>query len=310
MTTHEHKIPLVIIQGPTASGKSELALRLAEHFDGEIVNADSMQVYRGMDIGTAKPSREVRERVPHHLFDIVEPDTPFSAAEFRERASRVIEDIHSRGKRIFFVGGTGLYIKVLTRGLVASPGGDETLRSELEARAEEEGSVALHAHLAAVDPVTADRLHPNDRLRVVRALEVFHLTGRPLSSFHREHRFADEPYHCLKLGIAVERECLYSRVDARVDRMLAEGFVDEVRSLLAAGHASACNAMGSIGYKEICAHLAGEYPLEEAARLIKRNTRHYAKRQLTWFRKDSEIIWVDYPGNFDSILTTVMRFYH
>lgn len=310
MVKDEEKIRLVIVQGPTASGKSALALALAERFDGEIVNADSMQVYRGMDIGTAKPSREERERVPHHLYDIVDPDVNFTAADFREYAPRAIEEIHRRGKRAILVGGTGLYIRILTRGLVDSPGGDDAIRRELETEARREGLEALHRRLAVVDPVTATRLHPNDGVRIVRALEVFLLTGRPLSSFHEEHRFADDPYHCLKLGIAVEREILYQRVEERVDRMIADGLVEEVQGLLAAGCAPSLKAMGSIGYREICEHLAGEYPLEEAVRRIKQSTRQYAKRQLTWFRRDSEIIWVEYPGESDSIFNTVMGFHH
>lgn len=306
----EEKTRLVIVQGPTASGKSALALELAERIGGEIVNADSMQVYRGMDIGTAKPSQEERRRVPHHLYDIVDPKVNFTAADFREHASRAIADIERRGKRVILVGGTGLYIRILTQGLVASPGGDDNIRRELEDQAHGEGLESLHRRLAAVDPVAAARLHPNDGVRIVRALEVFLLTGRPLSVFQEAHRFADEPYRCLKLGITVERELLYRRVEERVDRMIAEGLVEEVRGLLSAGYPATLKAMGSIGYREICAYLAGEFSLDEAVRLIKQNTRQYAKRQMTWFRRDSEIIWVEYPGKFDSILSTVMGFYH
>nr|WP_246562027.1 tRNA (adenosine(37)-N6)-dimethylallyltransferase MiaA [Geobacter grbiciae] len=287
-----------------------MALELAERIGGEIVNADSMQVYRGMDIGTAKPSQEERRRVPHHLYDIVDPKVNFTAADFREYAARAIGEIERRGKRVILVGGTGLYIRILTHGLVASPGGDENIRRKLENQAHSEGLESLHRRLAAVDPVAAARLHPNDGVRIVRALEVFLLTGRPLSAFQEAHRFADEPYHCLKLGISVERELLYRRVEERVDRMMADGFVGEVRGLLSAGYPATLKAMGSIGYREICAHLAGEFSLDEAVRLIKQNTRQYAKRQMTWFRRDSEIIWVEYPGKFDSILSTVMGFYH
>ena len=303
-------IRLVIVQGPTASGKSALAMQLAERLDGEIVNADSMQVYRGMDIGTAKPTPEERARVPHHLYDLVTPDVNFTAADFRDHASRVIEEIHRRKKRIILVGGTGLYIRILTRGLADSPGGNQDIREDLEARADREGLAALHRRLADVDPVSAARLHPNDRVRVVRALEVFFMTGRPLSAFQDEHRFADELYRCLKIGINMERELLYRRVEERVDKMMAEGLVAEVAGLLAAGYTADLKAMSSIGYKEICAHLAGEYSLDEAVRLIKRSTRQYAKRQMTWCRRDSEIIWVEYPVKFDSILNTVMEFYH
>lgn len=306
----EERIRLVVIQGPTASGKSELAVRLAERFDGEIVNADSMQVYRRMDVGTAKPSPDLLARVPHHLLDICDPDADFSAADFLRHASRAIEEIHRRGKRVFLVGGTGLYIKTLIRGLVDFPGGNDAIREELEALGRTEGVAELHRRLAEVDPAAAARLHPNDRLRVVRALEVFLMTGRPLSAYHEEHRFAEERYDTLKLGIAVERELLYRRIEERVDRMVAEGLVEEVRGLLAAGWAPSLKAMGAIGYREVCAHLAGGLSIEEAVRLIKQNTRNYAKRQMTWFRKDPEIIWVEYPEKFDSICSNVMGFYH
>lgn len=304
------RIELVIIQGPTASGKSELAVRLAERFGGEIVNADSMQVYRRMNIGTAKPSAELRGRVPHHLLDIVDPDEPFSAADFRVRASRIIADIHARGGKAFLVGGTGLYIKALTRGLVDSPGGDEALRRELEEQAVREGLSALHRRLAEVDPVAAARLHPNDRIRIVRALEVYLLTGRTLTSWHEGHGFPEQPYRCLNLGIAVERSTLFRRVEQRVEQMIEEGLVTEVKGLLAAGYAPSLKPMSAIGYKEICAYLAGECTLDEAVSLIKRNTRQYAKRQMTWFGKDPEIIWVEYPAKFDSICSIAMEFYN
>lgn len=304
------RIKLVVIQGPTASGKSELAVRLAEQCGGEIINADSMQVYRGMDIGTAKPSAELRQRVPHHLLDIVDPDYNFTAADFQARAAAAIAEIHRRGRRVFVVGGTGLYLKALTRGLVDSPRGEEPLRQELEARFDREGGGELLRELAGVDPLTAARLHSNDRVRIVRALEVFRLTGRPFSTFHEEHRFGEERYDCLNLGLAVERDLLYRRVEDRVEAMFASGLVDEVRGLLAAGYSPALKALRSIGYKEVCAALAGEYSWEEAVRLIKRDTRRYAKRQLTWFKKESAIIWVEYPKNFASISNIVMGFYH
>ncbi len=308
MVNGGRKIRLVIILGPTGSGKTELAVRLAERFDGEIVNADSVQVYRGMDIGTAKPSAEQLQRVPHHLIGIVAPDINFSAADFRREAAAVIADIHRRGKRIFVVGGTGLYLRALLHGLVASPTGDEQLRQELEAFAETVGNQELHRQLAIVDPLTADRLHPNDKVRIIRALEVHRQTGRPMSSFRDEHNFAGSYYESLKLGILVERQELYRRVDNRVEEMVERGLIAEVRSLLAAGYGRGLKAMRSIGYKEICAFLAGECSLEEAVALIKRDTRRYAKRQLTWFANDPEINWVEYPESFASICNHVNAF--
>ncbi len=303
------KPKIVIVLGPTASGKTELAIRLAESFDGEIVNADSMQVYRGMDIGTAKPSLEERRRIPHHLIDIVDPDEDFSASDFRREASRAIADIHGRGKRAIVVGGTGLYIKALLKGLVDSPSGEETIRRELEETAERLGGAELLRRLAEVDPETAGRLHPNDRVRIIRALEVYLQTGRPISRFREEHDFAGDYYDSLKLGIAVERGELYRRIEERVDRMMAEGFPEEVRGLLARGYTAQLKPFRAIGYKEMCVHLSGACTLEEAVRLIKRDTRRYAKRQMTWFKQDQEIYWVEYPDRFDSIYNHVIEFF-
>ena len=302
------KARVVVIVGPTASGKTDLAVRLAEGCAGEIVNADSMQVYRGMDIGTAKPSPELRQRVPHHLIDIVEPDVNFSASDFRREAARAIADIVERGRRAFVVGGTGLYIRALLQGLVDSPSGAETVRRELEETAERFGNEALLEELARVDPVIAAWLHPNDRLRIVRALEVYRLTGRPISQQRSEHGFADEYYRALKIGLTVERRELYERIDRRVERMIAEGLVEEVRALLGRGFSPGAKALRSIGYRQVCGYLAGEYGLDEAVRLTKRDTRHYAKRQLTWFNKESEIKWVEYSDNFASIYKYVMEF--
>lgn len=300
---------LVIILGPTASGKSEMAVELARKFDGEIINADSLQVYRGLDIGTAKPSGEVRRQVPHHLIDLVEPNEPFSAADFQAAAEQAINDITRSGKRIFVVGGTGLYIKALVQGLVDSPSGAGEVRKELEAMACKVGKEEMLRRLAEVDPVTAARLHPNDQVRIIRALESHRLTGRPISADRSAHGFSESRYHVLKLGIQVEREELYRRIDLRVEKMLGEGLVEEVQSLLACGLSPELKALRSIGYKEICAFLAGDCDLAEATRLMKRDTRHYAKRQLTWFKRDNEIYWVDYPGSFATICNHVMEFY-
>jgi tRNA dimethylallyltransferase len=300
---------ITVILGPTSSGKSELAVRLAELCGGEIVNADSMQVYRGMDIGTAKPSREQRQRVPHHLLDIVDPDADFSASDFRREAARAISVIREKGKHVFVVGGTGLYIKALLKGLVDSPRGEESIRRELRETAMECGGVELLRRLAEIDPVTAARLHPNDQVRIIRALEVFRQTGRPISSFRSEHDFAGDFYDALKIGITVERSELYRRIEERVERMIAEGFLAEVRQLLDRGFNPGLKPFRAIGYKELCGYLAGNYPFEEALRLIKRDTRRYAKRQITWFRQDNEIKWVEYPARFDTILNMTMKFY-
>lgn len=309
MSGASDKPRLVIILGPTASGKSEMAVELARKFGGEIINADSLQVYRGLDIGTAKPSREIRRQVPHHLIDLVEPDEPFSAADFQGAARQAIDDITRRGRKVFVVGGTGLYIKALVQGLVDSPSGAGEVRQELEAMARRVGKEEMLRRLAEVDPASAARLHPNDQVRIIRALESHRLTGRPISVDRSAHGFSESVYHALKLGIKVEREELYRRIDLRVEKMLGEGLVAEVQSLLSRGLTPDLKALRSIGYKEICAFLAGDCDLTEATRLMKRDTRHYAKRQLTWFKRDNEIYWVDYPGSFATICNHVMEFY-
>ncbi|MDO9307640.1 MAG: tRNA (adenosine(37)-N6)-dimethylallyltransferase MiaA [Deltaproteobacteria bacterium] len=300
---------LLIICGPTASGKSELALKLARELDAEIVNADSMQVYRGLDIGTAKPSREQLAEVPHHLVDVVEPDGTFSAADFAMAADAAIREISSRGKRAIVVGGTGLYIRALLKGLVDSPGGSSEMRAALQDEADRSGNAAMLEKLRLVDPQLAAGLHPNNLVRIIRALEVHRLTGIPLSRHQQEHAFSTQRYHSLQIGILVERAELYKRIELRVERMLADGLLDEVRGLLSAGFARELKALRSIGYKESIAHLLGEIPLEEAVRLIKRDTRHYAKRQLTWFKADPNILWFEYPEKFDTILQHVIEFY-
>jgi tRNA dimethylallyltransferase len=297
MMRGEEEIKLVIVQGPTASGKSELAIRLAELFSGEIVNADSMQVYRSMDIGTAKPSLEQLRRVPHHLLDIVEPNQPFSAADFCREAEKVISDIVRRGKRVFVCGGTGLYIRALTRGLMTSPPGDDALRLELKDLANREGRAALHRRLAALDPVSADRIHPNDQFRVIRALEVYRMTGRPVSELRGEHQFGALHYDYCKIGLSLDRESLYRNVDNRVDSMITNGFLEEVKALIAAGYAPELKPMRSLGYRHMCDYLAGVISFDDTVHLMKRDTRRYAKRQLTWFNQDSEIKWIEYPAN-------------
>lgn len=289
----ENQLPaVVVVVGPTASGKSALAVKLAEEFDGEVINADSMQVYRGMDIGTAKPSAEFLQRVPHHLVGIVAPDVNFTAADFQQEARRVIGEIRLRQRLPIVVGGTGLYIRALLGGLAESPGGDEAYRAELSAFADREGNLVLLERLRMVDPETAARLHVNDRLRIIRALEVHQQSGRPFSEY--QSGFAEAWCTPLKFGINVERGELYRRINARVECMLAAGLVEEVQSLLSAGYGRDLKALRAIGYKEICSYLAGELSLAQAIDLIKRDTRHYAKRQLTWFKREAEINWVEY----------------
>lgn len=283
------KIKIVIIVGPTASGKSMLAMELAARFNGEIVNADSMQVYRFMDIGTAKPTREQRQRVPHHLIDIADPDEEFSAARYNEEASRAIHDIHERGKNVFVVGGTGLYIRALTKGLFKGPGSDMRLRNEFATLgSRSEGPRYLYEKLKEVDPEAASRIHPNNMARIVRALEVYYLTNKPISAFQKEHGFSEEPYDALKVGLSIDRKLLYKRIEDRVDSMIAAGLVEEVRRLLAMGYSPDLKAKRGLGYKEIVGYIQNKYSLEDAAMEIKKNTRRYAKRQMTWFRKEAD----------------------
>ena len=300
---------LLVIAGPTASGKSALALDLAEQLNGEIICVDSLTVYRGLAIGSAKPTAEQQQRVPHHLLDIREPTDPFTASDFRTAAAAAIHEIAGRGKRPILAGGTGLYLRSLLRGLNKAPGEDPVLREALRERLEREGGAVLLAELAKVDPDTAQRLHPNNRNRIIRALEVFQTSGIPLAQFQAEHGFADSPYHALQFCLDLPRPTLYQRIDDRVDAMLAAGLVAEVQGLLQTGIPADCKPLQAIGYKEVVAYLQGRHDQNEMIRLIKRNTRHFAKRQLTWFRAEPEMQWVAYPENSATIHSAAATFF-
>lgn len=287
------KLPLLIIAGPTGIGKTGLAIELAERLNGEIVSADSMQIYRFMNIGTAKPTPEERARAPHHLLDIRNPDEAYSVAGYVNDAATAIRAIHERGKFPLLVGGTGMYIEKLLYGIFEGPARDEALRAELLNYAENMGNAALHERLRQADPAAAQRLHPNDRLRMIRALEVFHLTGSPISARQAETLTPKRArYDACFVVLTAERERLYARIDTRVDVMMAEGLVEEVQELYRRGYHRGLHSLKSLGYKEIGEFLAGEHDLPTAAALIKRNTRHYAKRQLTWFRKYADAHWI------------------
>jgi len=283
---------LVAVVGPTATGKTDLALRLALAFEGEIIGADSRQVYRGMDIGTAKPTPEQRARVPHWLVDVADPDEEFGLARYLDLAQAALEDIWSRGRSAFLVGGTGQYVWALLEGWqVPRIAPDWGLRWELEERAHREGPQAVHAELAALDPEAARRLDPRNVRRVVRALEVMRRTGRPLSECGTR-RPPDFPW--LALGVELPSEELYRRIDARVDAMMEAGFVEEVRGLLGRGYSPDLPAMSGIGYKQVCQHLAGELSLEEAVAHMKTETRRFVRHQRNWFRRNDERIrWID-----------------
>jgi tRNA dimethylallyltransferase len=286
---------LLVIVGPTASGKSGAALGLAERFGAEIVSADSVQVYRGLDIGSAKPTPEERRRVPHHLIDVVGPDEPFDAARFRALATLAVEDIWGRGRRAIVAGGTGLYVRALLGGLFPSPPSDPELRRRLRAEAAERGRAALWERLAQLDPEAAGRIHPRDLIRVVRALEVIQLTGRPLSELQAAHGFGEAVFRYRLVGLRLERAELYRRIEARLEAMLAAGWLEETRGLLAR-YGPEARALHSLGYRHLVAHLEGRLGLAEARDLTFRDTRRYAKRQLIWFRAEPEITWLAPEG--------------
>ncbi len=286
------KPALIVICGPTAVGKTAAGIALARAVGGEIISADSMQVYRHMDIGTAKPTAAEQAAVRHHLIDIVDPDAPFDAAAYAALGRRAAAELHRRGVVPVVVGGTGLYIKALLGGLFRSDARDPSVRRRLRAEAESFGPAALHARLAQCDPQSAARLHPNDALRVLRALEVFEVTGRPISELQQEHRFADTPFRALTIGLALEREALYRRIDRRVEAMMAAGLEEEVRRLLARGYGPELRPMQSIGYSHLAAFIAGAVSREECLRTLQRDTRRFAKRQMTWFRAYPQIVWL------------------
>lgn len=284
--------PLVVIVGPTSIGKTEVGIKTAKNINGEIISGDSMQVYKHMDIGTAKPSKEEMAGIPHHMIDIINPTEDFSVAVFQEKVEKHIGEINLQGKIPILVGGTGLYIRaVLDYYDFSPPGGDPEKRNELLNLAQDLGNEYLAAQLKEIDPAAAARIHPNDTRRMVRALEVFHATGRPISDFQYNHSALPAKYDLAYFGLTMEREKLYQRIEARVDSMMSRGLVDEVRTLVKMGYGPQHTAMQALGYKEIIDYLDGRSSLAEAVETIKRNTRRFAKRQLTWFRRDPRIKW-------------------
>ena len=285
------KPKLVIVLGPTGVGKSEVAVDLALQVDGEIINADSQLVYRYMDIGTAKPPAWVREKAAHHLIDVVDPDGEFNAALYRESALKVIQEITARRQRAIVCGGSGLYLRALTQGLFVGPAKNPEVRSRLETEAQAKGLDVLYERLRRVDPDATHWIHPNDRYRIIRALEVFELTGKGMSRWQKEHGFKESAFELLKIGLNRERQELYGLINQRCDEMIARGLVEEVQGLVKRGFSLDLPALQSVGYRQIGLYLRGGLSLDEAVALIKRNTRHLAKRQLTWFRADKEIRW-------------------
>ena len=288
------KKPLIILTGPTAVGKTELSIRLARLVNGEIISADSMQVYKHMNIGSAKIRQEEMEGVPHHLVDVFEPDEEFHVVRFQECARRCMEEIYGRKRIPILVGGTGFYIQAVLYDIdFTENGGDDSYRKGLEALAKEKGNEVLHQMLREVDAPSAEQIHANNVKRVIRALEYYYETGEPISRHNEQERQKESPYNFAYFVLNDRRDRLYAKIDARVDGMLQDGLVEEVRALKEKGYTKDMVSMQGLGYKEILSYLDGECTLEEAVYILKRDTRHFAKRQLTWFRREREVCWVD-----------------
>ena len=287
--------PLIILAGPTAVGKTSLSIRLAKETGGEIISADSMQVYRHMDIGSAKITKEEMDGVPHYLVDVLEPEEEFNVVRFQQMAKEAAEKIWEKGKIPLVVGGTGFYIQALLYDIdFTENDGDESYRRQLEQKAsDEEGASELYEMLKRVDPKAAQEIHPRNIKRIIRALEFYHQTGRKISEHNETQRQKESPYNYAYFVLTDERSQLYERIDQRVDLMMEQGLLDEVHYLKERGVRKDSTAMQGLGYKELYAYLEGEYPLDEAVRIIKRDTRHFAKRQLTWFKRERDVIWAD-----------------
>lgn len=285
------KPPLIIINSPTATGKTKLALELALAFGGEIVNADSLQVYRYLDIGTAKPTVAERSKVKHHLIDVVDPDEEFNAAIFTERAKKVIEDLNKSGKPVFLVGGTGLYVRALTRGIIETPKVDENIRNYYRRIRDEKGKEYLYGLLREKDKEAAGRINPNDAVRVIRALEVLEQTGESIVAIQRKHAFRRSGYNTCKIGLKMERSELKKRIGLRTDQMIAAGLLDEVKSVLERGYKEDLKPLQSLGYRQVIDFLGGKRNWDDTVQLMKKETWFYAKRQMTWFAADREINW-------------------
>ncbi|WP_072449837.1 tRNA (adenosine(37)-N6)-dimethylallyltransferase MiaA [Blautia sp. Marseille-P3201T] len=288
------KKPLIILTGPTAVGKTKLSIALAKAVNGEIISADSMQVYKHMDIGSAKIKKEEMCGVTHHLIDVLEPDEEFHVVRFQEMAKQAMEEIYAKGKVPILAGGTGFYIQAVVKDIDFSKETEKSpIREELEKLAEEKGCEYLHEKLQQIDPKSAEKIHANNVKRVIRALEYFELTGKPISAHNEEESLKQSPYNVAYFVLNDIREKLYERIDARVDVMLQEGLVQEVSMLAKKGYTKNMVSMQGLGYKEILSYLEGDCTLDEAVYILKRDTRHFAKRQLTWFKREQDVIWVN-----------------
>ena len=289
------KKPLIILAGPTAVGKTALSIRLAKETGAEIISADSMQVYRGMDIGSAKITKEEMAGVPHYLVDVLEPEEDFNIVRFQNMAKDAAAEIWSKGKIPLVVGGTGFYIQALLYDIdFTENDGDESYRRELEKKAsDEQGALELYEMLRNTDPKSAQEIHPRNIKRIIRALEFYRQTGKKISEHNETQRQKESPYNYAYFVLNDERSRLYERIDRRVDLMMEQGLLEEVRALRERGVRKDSTAMQGLGYKELYAYLDGEYPLDEAVRIIKRDTRHFAKRQITWFKREKNVVWAD-----------------
>ena len=306
-----NKTDVIVIVGPTCSGKTNLSLKLAQLIPSEIISADSRQIYQFLDIGTAKPSKIELEKIPHHLIDILDPSKTYDVSMFEKDAEKVIEEIFNKNKTPIIVGGSGLYIKALIDGIFDTTDNDEEYRKELLQKRKEFGNEFLYEELKKVDPVSAEKMLPQNWKRIMRALEVYHTTGEPIWKHHQNQSTSKEKKYSFKqFGLNWDRKNFYENIDRRVDEMIENGFVDEVKNILEMGYDKNLNSLNTVGYKEIIQHLDGMISLERAIELIKRNTRHYAKRQMTWFRKDERIHWFEIQNkeDLDSIPQKILRF--
>lgn len=301
-----NKAKVISVTGPTCTGKSALSILLAERFDGEIINCDSMQVYKYFDIGTAKPDTDTRKKVPHHLIDVVEPQEEFNAARFKEMADQAIDTICAHRKTPILVGGTGLYLRALIYGLFKADK-DAELREKLQEEYSE-GPLKFYERLKETDHDYAMRISFKDKIRVVRAMEIFLLTGRTVSQLEKDHGFREPRYDILKIGLKKEKDELYARINQRVNDMFTQGWVEEVKNILSMGIIDTVKPFSSIGYKEILLNIKGSILYEDMVKDIQKHTRHYAKRQFTWFAKEKNMDWFEYPEDSESITKKVAEF--
>ncbi len=307
----EDKTNLIVVVGPTAIGKTKISIELAKILNGEIVSADSMQVYKYMDIGTAKPTLEERQGISHHILDVVEPDQDFNVAIYQKIAKEAIDHIYEKDKLPIVVGGSGLYINSIVYPLdFTDAKEDQELRDKLYRVVDKKGNLFLHQKLMKVDPVTGKKVHPNDVKRIVRAMEIYHLTGKPMSEYRQNLKNAEIPYELAMIGLTMDRSKLYDRINRRVDEMIQKGLVYEVQELLNKGYGKDLISMQGLGYKELIEYIEGKSSLEEAVEIIKRDTRRFAKRQLTWFRKDKRIYWIDIEDFPDEDSLKAHLFHH